>query len=120
LQDLETSQGKVSEVVARRLAQEAVQDGSYGAVGAVVGATHTAELAHFRSLMPNVLILLPGLGAQGAKASDLAPAFDADGLGAIATSSRAIHYASQESNYALQARDAARGFRDELNTALGK
>jgi orotidine-5'-phosphate decarboxylase len=120
LQDLETSQGKVSEVVAKRLAQEAVQDGSYGAVGAVVGATHTAELAHFRSLMPNVLILLPGLGAQGAKASDLAPAFDADGLGAIATSSRAIHYASQESNYALQARDAARGFRDELNTALGK
>ncbi len=120
LQDLETPQGKVSEVVAKRLAQEALQDGSYGAVGAVVGATHTTELAHFRSLMPNVLILLPGLGAQGANASDLAPAFDADGLGAVATSSRAIHYASRESEYALQARDAARGFRDQLNAALGK
>jgi orotidine-5'-phosphate decarboxylase len=120
LQDLETSQGRVSEVVAKRLAQEAAQDGSYAAVGAVVGATHTTELAHFRSLMPNVLLLLPGLGAQGAKASDLAPAFDADGLGAIASSSRAIHYASRESDYALRAKDAARGFRDELNAALGK
>ncbi len=118
LQDLETSQGRVSEVIAKRLAQEAVRDGAYGAVGAVVGATHTTELAHFRTLMPNVLILLPGLGAQGANASDLAPAFDADGLGAIATSSRAIHYASQSADYALQAREAARGFRDELNAAL--
>jgi orotidine-5'-phosphate decarboxylase len=120
LQDLETSQGRISEVIAKRLALEAAQDGSYGAVGAVVGATHTTELAHFRSLLPNVLILLPGLGAQGAKASDLAPAFDADSLGAVATSSRAIHYASQGADYAMAAREAARGFRDELNAALGK
>jgi orotidine-5'-phosphate decarboxylase len=120
LQDLETAQGRVSEIVAKRLAQEAAEDGSYGVVGAVVGATHTTELAHFRALMPNVLLLLPGLGTQGAKASDLAPAFDADGLGAMATSSRAIHYASKGADYAIRARDAAKGFRDELNAALGK
>ncbi len=120
LQDLQTAAGSISEIVAARLALEAAQDGSYSAVGAVVGATHTAELAHFRALMPNVLLLLPGLGAQGAKASDLAPAFDADGLGAIASSSRAIHYASQGTDYALKAKDAARGFRDQLNAALGK
>lgn len=120
LQDLETAQGRISEIVAARLASEAAQEESYSAVGAVVGATHTAELAHFRKLMPNVLILLPGLGSQGAEASDLAPAFDADGLGAIASSSRAIQYASRESDYALKARDAARSFRNDLNAALGK
>ena len=120
LQDLQTAQGRVSEIIAARLAVEAAQNGSYSAVGAVVGATHATELAQFRKIMPNVLILLPGLGAQGAQASDLAPAFDADGLGAMATSSRAIHYASRDVDYALKARDAARGFRDDLNAALGK
>lgn len=120
LQDLETANGRVSALVAAHLAQEAARDGSYGALGAVVGATHAAELAHFRTSLPRVLILLPGLGAQGGKASDLAPAFDADGLGAIASSSRAIHYASRDADYALKAKDAARGFRDELNAALGK
>ena len=118
VQDLETPHGRVSDVIAARLRLEAEHDGVYNAVGAVVGATHAEELAHFRALMPNVLILLPGLGAQGAKASDLAPAFDADGLGAVATSSRAIHYASNGTDFALRARDAAQRFRDELNAAL--
>jgi orotidine-5'-phosphate decarboxylase len=118
VQDLESPHGRVSDVIAAHLRLEAEHDGAYNAVGAVVGATHARELAHFRALMPNVLILLPGLGAQGAKASDLAPAFDADGLGAVATSSRAVHYASQGTDYALKARDVAQGFRDELNAAL--
>jgi orotidine-5'-phosphate decarboxylase len=116
LQDLVTPQGTVSEIVARHL--EDLTGAAYGAVGAVVGATHTAQLAGFRALMPHVVLLLPGLGAQGAQAKDLAPAFDADGLGALATSSRAIHYASQGTDYAVKARAVAQTMRDELNTAL--
>jgi orotidine-5'-phosphate decarboxylase len=116
LQDLVTPEGTVSEIIAQHL--EGLTGGEYSAVGAVVGATHTAQLAGFRALMPHVLLLLPGLGAQGAQAKDLAPAFDADGLGAVATSSRAIHYASQRSDYAVAARGVAQTMRDELNTAL--
>ena len=118
LQDLETPQGSVSDVIARHLALEAARDGGYGTVGAVVGATHASQLAHFRALMPGVMLLLPGLGAQGAQAKDLATAFDADSLGAIATASRAIHYASSGADYAAQARAAANALRDELENAI--
>lgn len=118
LQSQQTSHGTISEILAKHLAELAARETGYGAVGAVVGATHTQELAHFRALMPNVMLLLPGLGAQGAKASDLAPAFDKNGLGAIASSSRAIQYASQGNDYAIAARDAAKTMRDELEFVL--
>ncbi len=116
LQALQTQNGSISEIIANHLAQLA-QNG-YGEIGAVVGATHAQELAHYRKLMPNVMMLLPGLGAQGAQAHELAPAFDAKGLGAIATASRAIHYASKGADYAGAARNAAIALRNELNAAL--
>jgi orotidine-5'-phosphate decarboxylase len=120
LQDLVAGDRRICEHVAAHLAGEAAKDGSgYGAVGAVVGATHPGELASFRALMPGVSILLPGLGAQGAQAADLAGAFDADGLGAVATASRAIHYASRGPDYALAAAEAARDLRDQINSAIG-
>ncbi len=115
IQDLETKNGTIAEIIAAHL--ETLTD-SYGAVGAVVGATHATELEAWRHRMPNVLLLLPGLGAQGAKASDLAAAFDQNGLGAIVSASRGIQYASADLSV-LVARAAALGFRDELNQALG-
>ncbi|MCI0683047.1 MAG: orotidine-5'-phosphate decarboxylase [Gemmataceae bacterium] len=62
----------------------------YGDVGAVVGATHPAELAGLRQLIPQTLFLVPGYGAQGGSAADAAAAFRDDGLGAIVNSSRGI------------------------------
>lgn len=61
-----------------------------GDVGAVVGATHPAELARLRGLLPNVLFLIPGYGAQGGSAADTAAGFRPDGSGAIVNSSRGI------------------------------
>jgi orotidine-5'-phosphate decarboxylase len=61
-----------------------------GDVGAVVGATYPAELARLRSLMPEVPFLVPGFGAQGGTAADVAAAFRADGLGAVVNSSRGV------------------------------
>jgi orotidine-5'-phosphate decarboxylase len=62
----------------------------FGDVGAVVGATHPAELAVVRQALPNAWFLIPGYGAQGASATDVAAGFRADGLGAIVNSSRGI------------------------------
>jgi orotidine-5'-phosphate decarboxylase len=62
----------------------------YGDVGAVVGATHPAELALVRQWIPNVLFLVPGYGAQGGSGADTAAGFRADGAGAIINSSRGI------------------------------
>lgn len=61
-----------------------------GDVGAVVGATYPAELATLRQLMPEVIFLVPGYGAQGGSAEDVAGAFRPDGFGAVVNSSRGI------------------------------
>ncbi len=62
----------------------------FGDVGAVVGATHPAELAQIRRWIPNVIFLIPGYGAQGGSAADTAGGFRADGAGAIVNSSRGL------------------------------
>ena len=65
----------------------------YSLVGAVVGATYPAELAALRQALPGVLFLVPGYGAQGGTAADVAAAFDANGLGAIVNNSRGLTFA---------------------------
>jgi orotidine-5'-phosphate decarboxylase len=67
------------------------------AVGAVVGATHPGAVAEARRLMPQAIILLPGVGAQGGKASELAAAFTSGPGSALVTASRSVIYASRES-----------------------
>jgi orotidine-5'-phosphate decarboxylase len=63
-----------------------------GDIGAVVGATHPKELAELREAMPTVWFLVPGYGAQGGSAADVAPAFLDNGLGALVNSSRGITF----------------------------
>jgi orotidine-5'-phosphate decarboxylase len=72
----------------------------YGSIGAVVGATYPEQLASLRSRMPNAWLLIPGYGAQGGNAKDIASAFDSDGLGAIVNNSRGIIFAHQSKTYA--------------------
>jgi orotidine-5'-phosphate decarboxylase len=79
----------VAEAVAA-WARENVGKCGLGDVGAVVGATYPAELAALRRLTPDVIFLVPGYGAQGGGAADVAPAFRNDGLGAVVNSSRGI------------------------------
>ena len=71
----------------------------YSSVGAVVGATHPDEAKILRELMPHTFFLVPGYGAQGGKAEDLAVCFDKDGLGAIVNSSRGIIAAYKKDEY---------------------
>ena len=66
-------------------------------VGAVVGATAPEHLARARELMPSAVFLLPGIGAQGGRVEDLAPAFAPGRAGGLVTSSRSIVYAHEQS-----------------------
>ncbi len=59
-------------------------------VGAVVGATEPEHLAGLREAMPRSIFLLPGVGAQGGRAADLAAAFALHPASAIVTASRSI------------------------------
>jgi orotidine-5'-phosphate decarboxylase len=59
-------------------------------VGAVVGATAPAAGAALRVLLPRTPFLVPGYGAQGGGAQDVAPCFRADGSGAVVNASRSV------------------------------
>jgi len=59
-------------------------------VGAVVGATAPGRLAELRGRMPAAVMLLPGVGAQGGRVEDLAPAFAPGRAGGLVTVSRGI------------------------------
>jgi orotidine-5'-phosphate decarboxylase len=81
----------VAEAV-RAWSRENLGASGYGDVGAVVGATYPAELVQLRELMPEVIFLVPGFGAQGGRADDVQPALHPGGLGAVINSSRGITF----------------------------
>ena len=64
--------------------------GGLSDVGAFVGATVPAHLARARELMPSAAFLLPGVGAQGGRVEDLAPAFATGRAGGLVSASRSI------------------------------
>jgi orotidine-5'-phosphate decarboxylase len=80
---------RLAELVAAlgdRLASESGLSG----LGAVVGATEPRFLPRLRELMPRSVFLLPGVGAQGGRAADLAPAFGEHPASAVVAASRSI------------------------------
>ena len=97
---------------------------TYSYVGCVVGATYPEMGKILRKIMPKAYILVPGYGAQGGKASDLAPYFNKDGLGAIVNSSRGIICAYKQDKYAKfgadhyaeASRQAVIDMRDDINS----
>jgi orotidine-5'-phosphate decarboxylase len=95
-----------------------------GDVGAVVGATHSQELAEVRQLLPDVWFLIPGYGAQGGGAAEVAAGFRSDGLGAIVNSSRGIIASFQPDDSAWEAavEAATRAAIDDLSrhTPMGR
>lgn len=96
----------------------------YSGVGAVVGATYPDQLKELREKLPHTLFLVPGYGAQGGGAADVAGAFDAKGCGAIINSSRGIMCAYKKTgspdDYAQAAREEAIRMRDEITGYIGK
>jgi orotidine-5'-phosphate decarboxylase len=77
-------------------AGDAQSTGPLSDIGAVVGATVPAHLARARELMPRAVFLLPGVGAQGGRVEDLAPAFAPGRAAGLVTASRSIARAHEQ------------------------
>jgi orotidine-5'-phosphate decarboxylase len=93
-----------------------------GQLGLVVGATYPAEIARVRELAPTLPLLIPGIGAQGGDAQATVRlgwrARDGNTVAPIiVNSSRAVLYASADSDFAGAARLAALAARRQLNLA---
>jgi orotidine-5'-phosphate decarboxylase len=99
------------------VALKAAQWNKHGNIGLVVGATYPEELKLIRQNHPDMLFLIPGIGAQG---GDLASAVrygvNAWGRGAILSSSRQIIYASSDKDFAQAARRVATDLRELINS----
>jgi len=126
-QDIMTDKGQVNyENIGEMVEQwgaDFVGKRGYSSIGAVIGATHPKVLAKMRKKMPRTFFLVPGYGAQGGAAVDIAAAFDKNGVGAIVNSSRGIIAAYKNERYqgmdfAQVARQAALDMKVELNKVI--
>jgi orotidine-5'-phosphate decarboxylase len=107
-------QGSLFELVAQR----AKGWNKGGNVGLVVGATCPRELRQIRQLCPDMMLLIPGIGAQGGNlALAVHHGIDATKERAIFASSRQILYASRE-DFAHAARRATEELRQRINSLL--
>jgi orotidine-5'-phosphate decarboxylase len=125
IQDLALSDGSpLWQHVARLVAEwgeDLVGERGLSSVGAVVGATHPRAIGEARKLLPRAVLLLPGIGAQGASASDVAPAFTSGPASAIVAASRSVLYAFRTTDddwRSAAAAEAAR-LKSEVWTASG-
>ena len=81
--------------------EDLVGEVGLSSVGAVVGATHPRAVAEARRLMPQTILLLPGVGAQGGAVADLARAFTSGPASALVNASRSVDYAFRETRRRL-------------------
>lgn len=131
IQDVKAEDGeeiykKVAKLV-NKWGEELIGENGYSSVSSVVGATYPKQLQELREIMPHSYFLIPGYGAQGGKAEDIALGFDKNGLGGIVNATRSLMCAYKsdlwkdkftEEEYAKATRAEAIRMRDELNEAI--
>lgn len=131
LQDLKLANGKtVYEHVAslvEKWGKELRGKYGYSSVAAVVGATYPEQLKEIREKAPHTYFLIPGYGAQGGKAEDIALGFDDNGLGGIVNASRSLMCAYKsdkwkekygEAEYGKATRAEALDMKEVLNSVI--
>lgn len=93
----------------------------YTAIGGVIGCTHVEEGKEIRNRYSNMFFLIPGYGAQGGTAKDVA-LYLKNGNGGVVNSSRGILLAYKKENkeleYAECARNEAINMRDSIRAAV--
>ncbi len=92
---------------------------SRGNAGLVVGATYPQQLQSVRQICPDMVILAPGVGAQGGDLENTVKyGVNASGEGLIINSSRGIIFASRDAaDFAEAAGRAAQELRQAINKA---
>jgi orotidine-5'-phosphate decarboxylase len=103
------------------LGEDLVGARGLSSVGAIVGATHPRAVGEARRLCPQAILLLPGVGEQGATPADVARAFTSGPASALVSASRSVIYAGRGSDLdwrSAAAAEAAR-LRAEIWAASG-
>jgi orotidine-5'-phosphate decarboxylase len=102
----------------RVAAMVATRWSAIGECGLVVGATFPAQLAEVRTVVGDLPILVPGVGAQGGDLeASVRGGATGHGTGLIVNSSRSVLYASEGEDFAQAARAVALAARNAIRAA---
>lgn len=107
---------KVADLISD-LGKDLIGESGFSKVGAVVGATKKEDGERLRKRLKNTFFLVPGYGAQGGTADDIAGFLTEDKKGIIVNSSRGVIFAykkSGNSDFAAEARKAAIAMKKDL------
>ena len=81
----------------------------------VVGATQAEAFINIRKITPNHFYLVPGIGAQGGSLKEISEKAMIADCGILVNVSRAIIYASEEEDFAEEARAIAQQYQFEMS-----
>jgi orotidine-5'-phosphate decarboxylase len=84
----------------------------------VVGATKASGLADIRKIIPDNFLLVPGVGFQGGSLADVSKYGMNKDCGLLVNASRAIIYASEKEDFAVEARAIAQQYQIEMASYL--
>jgi orotidine-5'-phosphate decarboxylase len=84
----------------------------------VVGATRPEYFKEIRKIVPDHFLLVPGVGAQGGSLQDVCKFGLNDQIGLLINSSRGIIYASNDQEFAQNAREKAFELQQEMQQIL--
>ncbi|MBN1404230.1 MAG: orotidine-5'-phosphate decarboxylase [Opitutales bacterium] len=105
---------RLFEIVAEKAAKEWNYNNN---VALVAGATFPEDLGCIRSIIGDIPLLVPGVGAQGGDVEAvLKHGLDSRGEGLVINSSRGILYAGRGTDFSTRAREATLLLRDQINS----
>ena len=87
----------------------------------VIGATKASDLEGIRKIIPDHFLLVPGVGFQGGSLEEVSKygmIKDTSQCGLLVNASRAIIYAGEDENFAIEARAIAQQYQSEMATYL--
>ena len=104
------------------LGKEYIGKCGFSSIGGVMGCTHADEARDVRQHLDSTFFLIPGYGAQGGKAEDIA-LYLKNGNGGVVNASRSILLAYKkvengEANFGECARNEAIRMRDEIRSKI--
>jgi len=80
----------------------------------VIGATKAADLEAIRKIIPDHFLLVPGVGFQGGSLKEVSKYGLNRDCGLLVNASRAIIYASEDADFAAEARAIAQQYQSEM------
>ncbi|MEP6595293.1 MAG: orotidine-5'-phosphate decarboxylase [Ginsengibacter sp.] len=84
----------------------------------VIGATKPDDIAVIRKTIPDIFLLVPGVGSQRGSLAEVSKAGLTKGFGLLVNVSRAIIYAGKDENFADEAKQVAQQYQHEMEDLL--